>query len=222
MNRQGQVGAAREASLAREYYTAAHNFTPEHLHSLSFQIQQLRAFEPRRVLEVGIGNGFVSSYLRHSGIEVVTADINPALGADIVAPLAALPPHLAGVPRFDVVSCCEVLEHMPLAELDDNLGTLAGLARHAFISLPGHWPWLGFSGRFGLHNRFIDVCLGLRIPSRRRLTDGHYWEIHSEWATRRSALIARMRRHYERVEAGVFPMHRYHYFFRCHGSRRVA
>ena len=222
MNRQGQVGAAREASLARAYYTAAHTLTPEHLHSLSFQIRQISAFEPRRVLEVGIGNGFVSTYLRQSGIEVVTADINPALGADIVAPLAELPRHLADVPPFDVVSCCEVLEHMPLDQLDDNLRTLAGLARHAFISLPGHWPWLGFSGRLGLHNRFVDVCLGLRIPNRRRLTDGHYWEIHSEWATRRSALIARMRRQYERVEAGVFPMHRYHYFFRCLGSRAQA
>ena len=222
MSRQGKVGAAREASLAREYYTAAHNFTPEQLHSLSFQVQQIRAFEPARVLEVGIGNGFVSTYLRQHGIEVLTADINPALGADIVAPLAELPQRLADAPPFDVVSCCEVLEHMPLAQLDDNLRTLAGLARHAFISLPGHWPWLGFSGRFGLHNRFVNVHLGLRIPNRRRLTDGHYWEIHSEWATRRSALIARMRRHFEVVEAGVFPMNRYHYFFRCQGSKHVA
>lgn len=222
MSRHGKVGAAREASLARDFYTAAHNFTPEHLHSLSFQVQQIRAFEPARVLEVGIGNGFVSTYLRQHGIEVLTADINPALGADIVAPLAELPQQLAGVPPFDLVSCCEVLEHMPLAQLDDNLRTLASLARHAFISLPGHWPWLGFSGRFGLHNRFVNVHLGLRIPNRRRLTDGHYWEIHSEWATRRSALIARMRRHFDVVEAGVFPMNRYHYFFRCQGSQHLG
>ncbi len=222
MSRHGKVGAAREASLARDFYTAAHNFTPEHLHSLSFQVQQIRAFEPARVLVVGSGNGFVSTYLRQHGIEVLTADINPALGADIVAPLAELPQQLAGVPPFDLVSCCEVLEHMPLAQLDDNLRTLASLARHAFISLPGHWPWLGFSGRFGLHNRFVNVHLGLRIPNRRRLTDGHYWEIHSEWATRRSALIAHMRRHFDVVEAGVFPMNRYHYFFRCQGSKHVA
>ena len=104
----------------------------------------------------------------------------------------------------------------------DNLRTLASLARNAFISLPGHWPWLGFSGRFGLHNRFVNVHLGLRIPNRRRLTDGHYWEIHSEWATRRSALIARMRRHFDVVEAGVFPMNRYHYFFRCQGSQHLG
>lgn len=217
MGRQGKVGAAREAGLARDHYTGDANFTPEHLHSLSFQILQLRSLRPRRVLEVGIGNGFVSTFLRQSGIEVVTADINPALGADICAPLAELPERLRGA-RFDVVSCCEVLEHMPFEQFGANLDVLRGLAPNAFISLPGHFPWLGFAGRFGIHNRFVNVCLGLRIPCRRRLTDGHYWEIGSHWATRRSALIAQMRERFAHVDSGVFPMHRYHYFFRCEGG----
>lgn len=217
MSRQGKVGAAREAALSREHYIADSNFTPEHLHSMSFQIQQLRRFRPRRVLEIGIGNGFVSTFLRQAGIEVVTADINPALKPDICAPLDALPRRLAGQ-RFDLVSCCEVLEHMPFEQFGPNLDVLRQLADNAFISLPGHFPWLGFSGRLGIHNRFVNVHLGLRIPCRRRLTDGHYWEIASQWATRRSALVAQMRARFARVDSGVFPMHRYHYFFRCIGN----
>lgn len=218
MNRHGKVGAQREAALERSYYTGDSNFTPEHLHSMSFQILQLRSFRPRRVLEIGIGNGFVSTFLRQAGVEVVTADINPALGADICAPLADLPLHLAGE-RFDVVACCEVLEHIPFEQFGAHLDVLRSLAPNAFISLPGHFPWLGLSGRLGVHNRFVDVCLGLRIPCRRRLTDGHYWEIGSQWQTRRSALVAQMRQRYAAVESGVFPMHRYHYFFRCAGER---
>ena len=173
------------------------------------------------MLEVGIGNGFVSTYLRQMGIEVVTADINPALAPDVCAPLHELPERLAGQ-RFDVVSCCEVLEHMPFEQFDGHVCTLARLGTHAFISLPGHWVWAGLAGRLGIHNRFVDLCLGVRIPNRRRLTDGHYWELDSQWATRRSAVRRHLGKHYERVQAGVFPMHRYHYFFRCLNSRPAA
>ena len=221
MRQLGRVGAEREATLPREFYMGAGALTPEHLHSLSFQILQIARLQPRRVLEVGIGNGFVSTYLRQMGIEVVTADINPALAPDVCAPLHELPERLAGQ-RFDVVSCCEVLEHMPFEQFGANLDVLRGLAPNAFISLPGHFPWLGFAGRFGIHNRFVNVCLGLRIPCRRRLTDGHYWEINSQWRTRRSAVRRHLGKHYERVQAGVFPMHRYHYFFRCLNSRPAA
>ena len=33
--------------------------------------------------------------------------------------------------------------------------------------------------------------------------------------TRRSALAEQMRERFGRVDSGVFPMHRYHYYFRC-------
>ena len=214
MTRQGKVGAQREAGLARSYYTDESNFSPEHLYSMSYQIRQLHSFRPKRVLEIGIGNGFVSTFLRQSGIEVVTADINPALNPDVCAPLHELPQHLQGE-RFDVVSCCEVLEHMPFEEFGRNLDVIRGLAPEAFISLPGLFPWMGVMGRLGIHNRFVDLSLGLRIPCRRRLTDGHFWEIASEWRTRRSALVAQMRERFAQVDSGVFPMNRYHFYFRC-------
>ena len=63
----------------------------------------------------------------------------------------------------------------------------------------------------------MNVALGLRIPCRRRLTDGHYWEIGSHWRTRRAALVAAMRTRWAQVDSGVFPLHRYHYWFRCAG-----
>ena len=214
MTRQGKVGAQREAGLARSYYTDESNFSPEHLYSMSYQIRQLHSFRPKRVLEIGIGNGFVSTFLRQSGIEVVTADVNPALNPDVCAPLHELPQQLQGE-RFDVVSCCEVLEHMPFEEFGRNLDVIRGLAPEAFISLPGHFPWMGVMGRLGIHNRFVDLSLGLRIPCRRRLTDGHFWEIASEWRTRRSALVAQMRERFAQVDSGVFPMNRYHFYFRC-------
>jgi SAM-dependent methyltransferase len=220
MSRYGNIGLEREASLSFAYYASKENFTPESLYSLSFQIQQLSLLNPKRILEVGIGNGFVSTFLRQMGADVVTVDINSALNPDVCAPLHELPDRLRGE-SFDVVSCCEVLEHMPFEQFGSNLDILRGFASEAFISLPGHFPWIGLMGRFGVHNRFANVALGLRIPCRRRLTDGHYWEIASEWQTRCSALVAQMRKRFAHVDSGVFPMHRYHFYFRCSDKKVV-
>lgn len=214
MPRSGLAGAAREASLAPAHYLSDDYFQTESLHSMVFQVQQLRASGARRILEIGMGNGFVSSFLRRAGLEVTTADINPALQPDVCRPLHELPQALGGR-AFDLVSCCEVLEHMPYEQLAGNLDTLRSLAPQAFISLPGHFPWLGLAGRLGLHNRFVDVAIGLRIPVRRRVSEGHFWELGSEWRTRRGALLRLMRERWTRVDAGVFPLHRYHYWFRC-------
>lgn len=212
-------GPDREATLAPAHYLSDSYFELETMHSLVQQVRELHAFGPRaRILEIGIGNGFVSTYLRRAGHEVVTADINPQLGPDLCCPMAELPARLQGE-RFDVVSCCEVLEHMPFEDLAGNLDTLRALARHAFVSLPGHFPWLGLAGRLGLHNRFVSVALGLRIPCRRRLSEGHCWELGSAWHTRRGALVALMRERWPRVESGVFDLHRYHYWFRCRETR---
>lgn len=219
MNRHGKVGETRETSLLYENYIDNNSFSPEQLYSLSFQILQIREFHPRRMLEIGIGNGFVSTFLKKIGIEVITVDINPALGADICSSIAELPNHLRNE-RFDLVSCCEVLEHIPFEYFDSHLEILRGFSPNAFISLPGHFPWLGFTGRLGVHNRFMNISLGLRIPCKRKLTDGHYWEIASHWQTRKSAILKTMHRQYALIEAGVFPMHRYHYYFRCTNGGR--
>jgi SAM-dependent methyltransferase len=209
------AGPDREATLNPAHYLSDDYFQLESLFSMVHQLREIRQFRPRRVLEIGVGNGFVSTLLRQAGIEVVTADINPALRPDVCCALHDLPAALAGE-TFDLVSCCEVLEHMPFEVFDDSLRTLRSLAPRAFITLPGHFPWMGLTGRLGIHNRFISMALGLRIPVRRRLSEGHCWEIHSEWRTRRSALRRRMLAHFARVDCGVFAMHRYHYYFRCH------
>ena len=48
------------------------------------------------------------------------------------------------------------------------------------------------------------------------------WIVFHSRATRRSAVRRHLGKHYERVQTGVFPMHRYHYFFRCLNSRPAA
>jgi len=207
--------------LDPDHYLSPDYFQLETLFSMAHQVRAIHALKPKRMLEIGVGNGFVSTFMRRAGVDVVTADINPQLNADICCPMSELPSILKGE-SFDLVSCCEVLEHMPLDQLDMNLSTLQSLATNAFVTLPGHFPWMGLTGRLGVHNRFLSVALGVRIPVRRRFTDGHFWEVNSQWTTRRSALVKTMAQHFNAVEHGVFSMHRYHYYFRCLGAKGKA
>jgi 2-polyprenyl-3-methyl-5-hydroxy-6-metoxy-1,4-benzoquinol methylase len=98
------------------------------------QIREVLDRNPKRVLEVGIGNGFVSKYLRNKDITVTTVDIEEALQPDVVADILQLPFPDAS---FDVVTAYEVLEHMPYEKSVMGLRELARVSsRWALISLP--------------------------------------------------------------------------------------
>lgn len=97
---------SREASIPRQHYTDDRYDTLGRFVSYWHQINEIRQAQPENVLEIGMGNGFVSSYLRARGLDVVTLDVNPALGADVLGSITAIP-FADG--SFDVVSACEVL-----------------------------------------------------------------------------------------------------------------
>ena len=98
------------------------------------QIDEILSLNPERVLEVGIGNGFVSNYLARSGITVMTLDIDKRLNPDVVGSVLKIPfPDRS----FNVVSCCEVLEHLPYEDFTRALSEIYRVSRlHAVLSLP--------------------------------------------------------------------------------------
>jgi ubiquinone/menaquinone biosynthesis C-methylase UbiE len=98
------------------------------------QIDEAVSLTSKHFLEVGIGNGFVSKYLKGRGIDVKTLDIDYRLLPDIVGSVLAMP---FSNETFDVVSCCEVLEHLPYSEFKNALTELARVSqKFVIISLP--------------------------------------------------------------------------------------
>lgn len=139
-------GTERERNLEREVYFSDAYFSMPHLCSFAHQLNHIHAMRPKSAIEIGLGNGFVSTYLRRAGLPIITADINPALEPDICAPLAEVRSHIDE--PADLVICCEVLEHMPLSELDANLDHLNSLGDRLFLTLPNSyrtWGWGGLS-----------------------------------------------------------------------------
>lgn len=148
--------------------------------SFAHQIDSTLAFEPKTVLEVGVGAGMVSAALRAAGIEVTTIDCKAELHPDIVASVTSLPLKDHSV---DVSLCCQVLEHLPFDQFDIAIKELARVATLGVVlSLPDATPHYEVRLRLPLMGIFRWVgTRRYRVPETERQgnweASGHYWEI---------------------------------------------
>jgi ubiquinone/menaquinone biosynthesis C-methylase UbiE len=115
------------------YFTSYYD-TKERFCSYWHQIDEVLQLQPNTVLEVGIGNGFVTRYLRKKGTSVTTLDIDYDLVPDVTGSVLRLP---FSDTSFDVVTCYEVLEHLPYADFSEALKELARVSRsYVLLSVP--------------------------------------------------------------------------------------
>lgn len=159
-----------------DYFTSAYN-SPGRFAGYACQINEILALRPKRILEIGIGNGIVSYFLGQAGLSVTTFDYDEQLEPDIVGSVTAIPITDSS---YDMVACFQVLEHLPF---DSFLPVLKEIHRvtsgYAVISLPDVRPYLQCSfhlpilGDFGL---FLELP---RRCSRMSNNPQHYWEINA-------------------------------------------
>jgi len=98
------------------------------------QINEVIFLQPKNILEIGAGNGFVSNYLKIRKFNLITLDINEELKPDITGSVLRIP---FIDKSFDVVACYEVLEHLPYGEFSKALKEMYRVSRkHAVLSLP--------------------------------------------------------------------------------------
>lgn len=87
-----------------------------------FLLKQLMADSPDRVLEVGVGGGFLKDSARRFVGSYETLDINERLEPDHHGDVRILNPLLVG--NFDAVVVADVLEHIPFSDLESTLTNL--------------------------------------------------------------------------------------------------
>lgn len=140
-----------------------------------YQIREVLDRKPSSVLEVGIGNGLVTHYLRAQGVAVTTLDIDASLTPDVVGSITAIPLPDAS---HDVVLAAEVIEHIPFEEVEMALREMARVSKGCVVvSTPDSRRTLL---SFDLKVPFLPALrVFVKIPSLRRHTFNgqHYWEM---------------------------------------------
>ena len=162
--------------VAKNYYQGKYDSKRRFI-SYWHQIHEVLLLKPENVLEVGIGNGFVSRYLREQDTTIVTCDIDAHLKPDHIASVTKLP---FADKSFDVVMACEILEHMPYAETLQGLGEIFRVSsQSAIISLPDATRsiYIEFPiPKFGKVKKLMVIPE--LFPKKHILTKGgHHWEI---------------------------------------------
>lgn len=90
--------------------------------------------ETPSILIIGPGQGLDTEVFRWRGCAVTTFDIDQTFRPDVLGSCHDMRMFEDG--KFDVVIASHVLEHLPLAFLDQALAEMARVARHAIIYLP--------------------------------------------------------------------------------------
>ena len=143
--------------------------------SYHYQLTEIFSTKPRSVLEVGIGDRVVSSYItRNSEIPCTTMDIVDDVGADVTGSITALPFQNKS---FDVVCAFEVLEHLPFNTLDTSLSELSRVAsKKVIISVPHFGPPLKLLLKLPLLPE-VKLAIKVPLPIHHIFNGQHYFEL---------------------------------------------
>lgn len=140
------------------------------------QINEITEINPNTVLEIGIGNKFVSKYLKERNFNVTTLDIDERLKPDKVGSVLRIPYNEN---FFDVVACYELLEHLEYKYFQKALSEIHRVSKnYAILSLPDcsrvYRIFIQIP-RLGVLKTFVPIPIW---GKRKHSFDGeHYWEI---------------------------------------------
>ena len=126
-----------EKQIGKEAYNFKKYCDQDRWSSYWHQIDEILKHNPENVLEVGVGDKVVASYLKNNtNIKYTSLDIASDLNPDIAGSIDGM---LLSDSSFDCVCAFEVLEHLPFQKFKKSLSELRRVSsKNALISLP-HW-----------------------------------------------------------------------------------
>lgn len=145
----------------------------EHWQLYWYQLYLIRKYvQPdESLLEIGLGTGFTSNYLRSKSYQVTTFDIDSSKNPDIEGNIV----NYSFTTNYDYILAFEVFEHLPFEKLSEVLFNLKKTTNKGIIiSLPVNLKtWLELSVKTP---RFTKV-ISLRTKRRKIITQNHFWEL---------------------------------------------
>jgi hypothetical protein len=136
-------------------------------------------------LIIGVGDNIVGALLAAQGVQVYTFDYDKNLHPDFEGDVAAIDTVLRDK-QFDVILCCQVLEHLPYDKFEAILQQLQRHAENVIISLPYSAMKYKFEVKLPVIKTVkIDVYIH-KFFKRHKFDGEHYWEIGTHGHTKRS------------------------------------
>ncbi len=204
----------RDIWVPKEHYKEGYD-NLERFISYHHQIDFARKLSPKNILEIGVGNKTVSNYLKNNGFKVTTFDLDKKLEPDYVGDLRELP---FDDNSFDLVMCCEVLEHLPFSEFEKALSEIKRVSKkNAIISIPNSSKIVGihfkFPGMFFLfHKPLLSFIFSIPFPIKHKFDGEHYWEIGKKGYSLKK-VMNKIRKHFKIKKSMRLKLNTYHHFF---------
>jgi hypothetical protein len=175
------------------------------------QISETLALVPKTALIIGVGDNIVGKLLAAQGVQVYTFDFDKDLHPDFVGNVAEAGDVLRDK-QFDVILCCQVLEHLPYDKFENILQQLARHTGNVIISLPYSAIKYKFEVKLPIIKTIKSNVYIHKFFKQHKFDGQHYWEIGTREHTKRSVLKS-MKKFFTVEKWYVAPYNTYHLFF---------
>ena len=164
-----------EKQVEKEHYLFSRYCYPDRWASYYYQIREVLACAPKNILEVGVGDGVLKSYLlQNTDIKYSNIDIAEDLHPDTLGSVEALP---FVDNSYDMVCAFEVLEHLPFEKFEECLLEMKRVSKeYVIVSLPHFGPAVKFNFKIPFVKEF-RFSFKIPYPRKHVFNGEHYWEI---------------------------------------------
>lgn len=177
------------------------------------QINEALKLKPNSVLVIGPGDGVVVNYLKKHIEEVKTFDIALDLNPDIQGSVLDLSKCIDK--KFDLIICCQVLEHLPFEDFEKVLNQIKLHSRHFILSLP--YAQTNLFEIFIRLPKKLSFYFNLVLPKlyKKWTFDGeHYWEVGTKNHSK-TKILNIINKFFEVKKTYHVRFNKYHLFYIC-------
>lgn len=169
-------GEKMKPQVTSEHYYKLGYDSKERFCNYWHQINEIQKLDPETILEIGVGNRFVYEYLKKRKSHIYSMDIDRKLNPDTIGSLIEMP---FADDSFDVVLCCEVLEHIPYDFFGKAMKEIYMVSKgYVIISLPDATRSYKIDIQLPPIRRIRKVVTFPKCRKPEHIFDGeHYWEI---------------------------------------------
>lgn len=218
-----------EIQVDKEHYSFEQYMNDARWSSYYEQIRYAVSEEVHDVLAIGVGDGIVPKLISiiHPTVNVTTFDFDQQLIPDICGDIRMLSTYVSD--RYDVIICCQVLEHIPYNQFESCLTEMKKCLKPSgrlILSLPNNGLrfrlYLEIKGRKQLITADIHGGVCKFYKKEFDYNGQHYWEIDAARKYRKTTVRKVISSHFAILEEYCVRNNSYHRFYICAPKQELS